>query len=65
MTMVLQCNECGKDIDETGSYYMANLMLVNADPTEPTPVPPIERLDWHMECVPDNMKPKKKKNAKS
>ena len=54
MALVLTCNECEKTIEDTGPYYSATLIEMNAPPPdgEPPMAPAQLRLDWHVECIP-------------
>jgi hypothetical protein len=58
MALVLTCNGCGEPIDETGPYFTATVVEMNAPPPEgELPMtPPTMRLDWHIEHVPGAVK---------
>jgi hypothetical protein len=54
MALVLTCNECGEPIDETGPYYSATVIEMNAPPPGggPPTTPATLRMDWHVEHIP-------------
>lgn len=59
MALILTCDECAEPIDDTGPYYSATVIEINAPlPEGETPMAPATtRLDWHIEHIPTGVKP--------
>lgn len=58
MALVLTCNECGNPIDDTGEYWSATVVQMNAPIPEGVPpmTPTTVRMDWHEDHLPDGVK---------